>query len=206
MEIKLKFSKLKFSINIKEVVKNLFDFNIGTVLTETVCVSNSNEQKAFLLMLKTIKKTNLELSKKYGQEELNSETDLLSKVSSLEEDIIVFLEKEVTIKREFFEDIIQFNPSYLRQSYLFFKKYLDLLGIKYPDDLNFIYFNNFRTNLENEFQENMEIYKTLIEYFDNPIVNENKKMLRQLDYYKELIKNFVEPPTTLSKKIPMVMV
>ncbi len=193
MEIKLKFSKLKFSINIKEVVKHLFDFNIGTVLTETVSVSNSNEQKAFLLMLKTIKKTNLELSKKYGQEELNSETDLLSKVSSLEEDIIVFLEKEVTIKREFFEDIIQFNPSYLRQSYLFFKKYLDLLGIKYPDDLNFIYFNNFRTNLENEFQENMEIYKTLIEYFDNPIVNENKKMLRQLDYYKELTKNFVEP-------------
>lgn len=193
MEIKLKFSKLKFTMNIKEVVKNIFDFNLGTVLTEVLSVESTNEQKAFLLLLKTIKKTNIELAKKYGQEELNKEVDLVLKASSLESNIVAFLEKEVVIKREFFEDIIQFNPNYLRESYLFFKEFLDFLKITYPSDLNFIYFNNFRMNLEDEFQENREIYKSLIEYFDNPIFNENKKMLKQLDYYKKLIKSFVEP-------------
>jgi len=193
MEIKLKFSKLKLTINLKEVVKNIFDFNIGTVLTEILKIDNTNEQKAFLLLLKTIQKTNVELAKKYGQEELNKEVDLVLKASSLELNIISFLEKEVVIKREFFEDIIQFNPNYLRESYLFFKEYLDILKITYPNDLNFIYFNNFRINLEDEFQENKDIYKSLIEYFDNPIFNENKKMLKQLDYYKKLIKSFVEP-------------
>ncbi|WP_281298472.1 AAA family ATPase [Flavobacterium limnophilum] len=193
MEIKLKFSKLKLTINLKEVVKNIFDFNIGTVLTETLRIENTNEQKAFLLLLKTIQKTNVELAKKYGQQELNKEADLVLKASLLESNIVSFLEREVVIKREFFEDIIQFNPNYLRESYLFFKEYLDLLNIKYPNDLNFIYFNDFRINLEDEFQENREIYKSLIEYFDNPIFNENKKMLKQLDYYKKLIKSFVEP-------------
>jgi hypothetical protein len=180
-------------MNIKEVVKNIFDFNLGTVLTEVLSVESTNEQKAFLLLLKTIKKTNIELAKKYGQEELNKEVDLVLKASSLESNIVAFLEKEVVIKREFFEDIIQFNPNYLRESYLFFKEFLDFLKITYPSDLNFIYFNNFRMNLEDEFQENREIYKSLIEYFDNPIFNENKKMLKQLDYYKKLIKSFVEP-------------
>lgn len=193
MEIKLKFSKLKFTMNIKEVVKNIFDFNLGTVLTEVLSIESTNEQKAFLLLLKTIKKTNVELAKKYGQEQLNNTTDLFLKGSSLESNIVVFLEKEVVIKREFFEDIIQFNPNYLRESYLLFREYLDILKITYPNDLNFIYFNNFRMNLEDEFQENKEIYKSLIEYFDNPIFNENKKMLKQLDYYKGLIKSFVEP-------------
>lgn len=193
MEIKLKFSKLKFTMNIKEVVKNIFDFNLGTVLTEVLSVESTNEQKAFLLLLKTIQKTNVELAKKYGQEKLNKEADLFLKASSLESNIVSFLEKEVVIKREFFEDIIQFSPNYLRESYLFFKEYLDLLEISYPNDLNFIYYNNFRINLEGEFQENKEVYKSLIEYFDNPIFNENKKMLKQLDYYKKLIKGFVEP-------------
>lgn len=193
MEIKLKFSKLKFKVNIKEVVKNLFDFNIGTALTETISIELTNENKAFLLLLKTIKKTNFELLKEYGQKELNRESDLVLIANTFEEEIIKFLEKEVIITKEFFEDIIQFNPNYLRQSYLIFKNYLILLKISYPEDLNFIYFNNFRKNLEEEFQENKDSYKSLIEFFDNPIINENKKILKQLEYYKELIKQFVEP-------------
>lgn len=193
MEIKLKFSRLKFKTNIKEVVKNLFDFNIGTALTETVSIELTNENKAFLLLLKTIKKTNFELVKEYGQAELNKETDLVLIANTFEKEIIKFLEEEVVIAKEFFEDIIQFNPNYLRQSYLIFKNYINLLGISYPEDLNFIYFNNFRKNLEEEFQENKDSYKSLIEFFDNPIINENKKILKQLEYYKELIKQFVEP-------------
>lgn len=193
MEIKLKFSKLKFKTNIKEVVKNLFDFNIGSALTEIISIELTNENKAFLLLLKTIKKTNFELVKEYGQEELNRESDLVLIANTFEEEIIKFLEKEVVITKDFFEDVIQFNPNYLRQSYLIFKNYLNLLNIAYPEDLNFIYFNNFRKNLEEEFQENKGSYKSLIEFFDNPIINENKKILKQLEYYKELIKQFVEP-------------
>jgi GTPase SAR1 family protein len=199
MEIKLKFSRLKFKTNIKEVVKNLFDFNIGTALTETVSIELTNENKAFLLLLKTIKKTNFVLVKEYGQAELNKETDLVLIANTFEEEIIKFLEEEVVITKEFFEDIIQFNPNYLRQSFLFFKNYLNLLGISYPEDLNFIYFNNFRKNLEEEFQENKDSYKSLIESFDNPIINENKKILKQLEYNKELIKQFAEP---LQQDIP----
>lgn len=193
MEIKLKFSKLKFKANIKEVVKNLFDFNVGTVLTETVGVEFTNEHKAFVLLLRTIKKTNVELAKEFGQDKLNKTKNLFLIGNELEEEIIKFLEKEVVISKEFFEDIINFNPSYLRQSFLFFKDYLSLLQIQYPEDLNFIYFNNFRKNLEEEFQENKESYKSLFDFFDNPIVNENKKMLRQMEYYKDLMKQFVEP-------------
>jgi hypothetical protein len=193
MEIKLKFSKLKFKTNIKEVVRNLFDFNIGTALTETVSIELTNENKAFLLLLKTIKKTNFELVKEYGQAELNKQADLFSIANTFEEEIIKFLEEEVVITKEFFEDIIQFNPNYLRQSYLIFKNYLILLKISFPEDLNFIYFNNFRKNLEEEFQENKDSYTSLIDFFDNPIINENKKILKQLEYYKELIKQFVEP-------------
>lgn len=193
MEIKLKFSTLKVKTSIKEVVKNLFDFNIGSALTEIVSIEQTNENKAYILLLKTIKKTNFELVKKYGQEELNKSSDLVLIANTLEVEITKFLENEVVITKEFFEDIIQFNPNYLRQSYLIFKNYLNLLNISYPEDLNFIYFNKFRKNLEEEFQENRDCYKSLIEFFDNPIINENKKMLKQLEYYKELIKQFVEP-------------
>lgn len=196
MEIKLKFSKLKFKANIKEVVKNLFDFNVGTVLTETLGVELTNEHKAFILLLRTIKKTNLELAKEYGQDELDKSKDLSIMGNELEDEIIKFLEKEVVINKEFFEDIINFNPTYLRQSFLFLRDFLNLLQIQYPDDLNFVYFNNFRKNLEEEFQEHKESYKSLIDFFDNPIVNENKKMLRQFDYYSDLIKQFIEPLQT----------
>ena len=193
MQIKLKFSSLKFSVDIKEVIKNLFDFSIGTAITETFSIDSNNEHKAFLLLLKTIKKTNVELAKEYGQEQLNKNKGLTILTSSLESDIAEFLEKEVIITKEFFEDIIQFNPNYLRQSFVFFKQYLDLLEIEYPDDINFIYFNNFRKNLEEEFQENKDLYRSLVDFFNNPIFNENKKILKQLEYYKNLIKDFVEP-------------
>ncbi|MDQ5930439.1 MAG: hypothetical protein QG594_2227, partial [Bacteroidota bacterium] len=162
-------------------------------MTEIISVESSNERKAFLLLFNTINKTNVELAKRYGQEQLNTTTDLFVKSHSLQSNIDSFLEKEVVIKREFFEDIIQFNPNYLRQSYSIFNEYLDLLKISYPNDLNFIYFNDFRKNLENEFQENKAVYKSLIDYFDNPIFNENKIMFKQLDYNKKITNFFVEP-------------
>lgn len=193
MQIKLKFSSLKFSVDIKEVIKNLFDFSIGTAITETFSIDSDNEHKAFLMLLKTIKKTNVELAKEYGQQELNKNKGLTIITSSLEAEIAMFLEKEVVITKEFFENIIQFNPIYLRQSFSFFKQHLDSLKIKYPNDINFIYYNNFRKNLEDEFQENKDLYKSLVEYFENPIFNENKKMYKQLGYYNELVKSFVEP-------------
>jgi hypothetical protein len=193
MELKLKSSRLSVKVNLKEIVKNLFDFNIGSALTETITIDNSNESKAFLLLINTIKKTNFELSKKLGQIELNQNKDLVFKSDHFESQVINFLEKEIIITEEFFEDIIQFNPSYLVNSFMFFKQYLNLLNISIPEDLNFTYYNNFRINLESEFQENKVKYKSLIDYFDNPIINGNKKIFKQLEYYRELIKAFIEP-------------
>ena len=134
MEIKLKISNLYPSVNIESLVKNIFDFNIGSALTELIKIESSDERKACLLLFKTIKKTNFELAKQYGQDKLDKEISLFQKSRSLDSEIIIFLEKEVVITKDFFENTTQFNPNYLRASFKLFKNYYCFIE-KYQSDL-----------------------------------------------------------------------
>lgn len=63
MEIKLKCSDYSKQFNIKEGIKNVFDFSIGSALTELVKVEKTIEMKAFLLLFNAFIKTNVELKK-----------------------------------------------------------------------------------------------------------------------------------------------
>ncbi|MBA9072274.1 GTPase SAR1 family protein [Flavobacterium gossypii] len=199
MQINLKSSQYTSKVEFKEIVRNLFDFNLGSVLTDIITIDNTKEMKAFLLIFKTIKKTNFDLSKELGQLELNKSSDLLSITQGIETELIELLEKEIKITKEFFEDVINYNPEYLTKTFLVFKKYLNVLGIKIEDDLNYKYYKSFRNNLEIEYQENKEIYKELVDFFDNPIFKQNIQLDKQLDYYKNLIKLFTNP---LQPKLP----
>lgn len=193
MEIKLKCSDYTKKLNIKEAVKNIFDFNIGTVLTEVVEIAKSKEMKAFLLLFNTFKTTNLELKKTLGQEILDKTENLSIITNQFEIDIKNYFEQEITITKDFFEDAIKYNPEYLKQSFKLFKQNLDLLKINLPENFEYEYYTNYRNNLQNEFQTNKDSYKELVEFFENPIYDQNMNFDKSLNYYKK-IKNYYTTP------------
>ncbi|PKB17338.1 AAA family ATPase [Flavobacterium sp. 5] len=193
MEIKLNCSDYTAKLNIKEAIKNIFDFNFGTSLTELIQIDNSKEMKAFLLLFNTFKATNLELKKKLGQEILDKTENLSIITNQFEINIKNYFEQEITITKDFFEDIIKHNPEYLKQSFKLFKQNLNLLQIYLPENFEYEYYTAYRNNLQNEFQENKDSYMELVEFFENPIHDQNINFDKILNYYKK-IKDFYTNP------------
>lgn len=186
MEIKLNSSKLKWSIKPKELVKNFFDFNWGTTLTEIVKIEKDVEGLAFLLLFQTARKTACELLKNYGQEELTNNYNLVSDNLVFENEMKNFFEKEVVLNKSFFINILDFSPKYMTDSLLIFKEYAEILKINLPKEINNIYYLSYAENLENEFQDGREKYKKLVDYFDNPISSARNKYGYLFDYYTSI--------------------
>lgn len=193
MEIKLKCSDYTKKLNFKEAVKNVFDFNIGTAVTEVVGITESKETKAFLLLFNTFKITNTQLKKELGQEILNKTTGLSVVSAEFEIAIKNYFEQEITITKDFFEDVIKHSPEYLIQSFKIFKDNLIELNIQVPENHEYTYYTIYRDNLQKEFQEKSEYYKELVTFFNNPIYDQNKPFNKQLAHYK-IIKNFFTSP------------
>lgn len=189
MEIHLKPSTYTFKINKKEIIKNLLDFNLGSVLTEIVEIDDTKERKAFLLMFTAVQKTNASFARNYGQEVLNNTYNLINIVSRLESEIKLFLEQEVKITYEFFKDVLKDNNNYIIEAYNVFYKFCKEIGIYLPLDTRLKYYHEFRLHLEAEFQENKEKYKELVDFFDNPIFEQNVNFVIMMKYYTS-IKNF----------------
>jgi len=189
MEIHLKPSTYTFKINKKEIIKNLLDFNLGSVLTEIVEIDDTKERKAFLLMFTAVQKTNASFARNYGQEVLNNTYNLINVVSRLESEIKLFLEQEVKITYEFFKDVLKDNNNYIIEAYNLFNKFCKEIGIYLPSDTRLKYYYEFRLHLEVEFQENKEKYKELVDFFDNPIFEQNVNFVVMMKYYTS-IKNF----------------
>jgi hypothetical protein len=189
MEIKLKCSDYTKKINFKEAVKNVFDFNIGTALTEVVGIAQSKEMKAFLLLFNTFKTTNTQLKQELGQEILDSTTGLSAISSEFEIAIKNYFEQEITITKDFFQDVIKYNSDYIKKSFLLFKQNLEILKIEIPKNFEFDYYSAYRHNLQLEFQDNKDSYTELVDFFNNPIYDQNRVLNRQLKHYKD-IKNF----------------
>lgn len=193
MEIKLKCSDYTKNVNFKEAVKNIFDFNIGTALTEVVGISQSKEMKAFELLFNTFKTTNTQLKKELGQAILNKTTGLSVISAEFEIAIKNYFEQEITITKDFFENVLKYNPAYLKESYKLFKLNLKELQIPLPDNFEYNYYTTYRKNLQKEFEENSETYKELIDFFNNPIYEQNKVYDKQINHY-QTIKNFFVSP------------
>ncbi|PBJ13974.1 NACHT domain-containing NTPase [Flavobacterium sp. ACN6] len=193
MEIKLKCSDYTKNLNFKEAVKNVFDFNIGTALTEVVGISQSKEMKAFELLFNTFKTTNTQLKKELGQDILNKTIGLSVISAEFEIAIKNYFEQEIAITKDFFEDILKYNPSYLKESYKIFKLNLRELQIPLPVNFEYEYYSKYRDNLETEFQEKSDYYNELIVFFNNPIFNQNKTFDRQLVHYRSIKSFFINP-------------
>lgn len=189
MEIKLNASKLKWLFKPKELVKNFFDFNWGTVLTEIVKIEKDIEGLAFLLLFQTARKTVFELLINYGQEELSNNYNLVSDNLFFENKMKSFFEKEIVLNKDFFVNILEFSPKYMTDSLLIFKEYAEILKIDLPKGINNVYYLSYSANLESEFQVEKERYKKLSEYFDNPMSITKRKYGYLLEFYAE-IKNF----------------
>lgn len=193
MEIKLKCSDYTKKINFKEAVKNVFDFNIGTAATEIVGISHSKEMKAFQLLFNTFKSTNTQLKKELGQEILNTTTGLSVISAEFEIAFKKYLEQEITLTKDFFEDILKHNPDYLKESYKIFKLNLEELQIHLPENFEYNYYITYRDNLYNEFQENSDYYQELVTFFNNPVFEQNKPFNTQLSHYQNIKKFFTTP-------------
>ncbi|MCF2218976.1 hypothetical protein H9Q08_06640 [Chryseobacterium sp. PS-8] len=184
MEIKLNASKLKWQVSTKEIIKNIFDFNWGSVITDIVDIEKDEESIAFLLLFNTTRKTIYELLTKYLKQELSKIENLGVKNRLLEQEIKEFFESEITITKDFFYNVIQYNPKYLTKSFRIFKKYADELDLKLSSDIHYDYYELFRVILNNEFQGDKDKYSKLIQYFDNPIYEETLKQTFLFDHYK----------------------
>ena len=193
MEIKLKNSQLKFKLDTKSLFKNLVDFSLGSLLTDTINISMSIESKAYYLLYNTNIKTNIALSKKLGQTSLNSTHDLNTIFQNVEREWRLFFEQEIIIRKDFFDNVLQHNQEYLRKSFQLFKSYLEALNIQFPEDFSYEYYNTFRSNLLEEYHENKEKYKELISFFDNHFSIDNEKMNIQLQHYQENANLFTNP-------------
>lgn len=193
MEIKLNCSKFLIKINKKEVIKNLFDFNLGSVLTEVVGLESNIESKAFLLIFNTSRETNMQLAKAYGREQLNNQYNLVSVTKNLESEYKEFLELNVALSEDFFFNVIRFDNQYLIKSFNLFSKFCDAIGIVLPEDIRLNYYVDFRENLKIEFHNNKERYKELVDFFDNPINSQNDKFTLILNKYYEFKKFYTNP-------------
>jgi len=196
MEIKLKCSDYTIQVNFKEAVKNVFDFNIGTAITDVVGVVDSKEMKAFSLLFNTFKTTNTQLKKELGQEILDKITRLSVISAEFEIAIKNYFEQEITITKDFFEDILKYNPNYLKESYKIFKLNLDELQIPLPKNFEYEYYSRYRDNLQKEFQEKSDYYDELVLFFNNPIFRQNKPFDKQLNHYKNIKSFFTNPLQT----------
>ncbi|UFH33262.1 NACHT domain-containing protein [Chryseobacterium sp. C-71] len=193
MKITLNSSKYLKKINKIEAIKNLFDFNLGSALTEILDVDYSIEMKAFLLLFNTSRNTNLQISKSYGKDQLNKEYDLVAIANEFQKEYKNFLEQEITITKDFFENILKHDNGYLIASYNLFKRFCDQLEIKLPKDIRYIYYVNFRENLAEEFQNYQERYEELIEFFNNPISLQNDKFSHLLNNYNDFKNHYTKP-------------
>ncbi|KGO86348.1 hypothetical protein Q765_10700 [Flavobacterium rivuli WB 3.3-2 = DSM 21788] len=192
MEIKLKSSDYNYKLNFKEVVKNFFDFNVGSAITDMISIDSSIEMKAFTLLYNTAKTTITELVKELDQDKVNLNSDI-SINREIENELKSFLELEITITPDFFEDIINHNPDYLKKSYLLFKKYLRLLKIEIPESFEYSYYKTFRSKLSEEYHNNRSKYDELQMHFNNPVREQNIKMDALFKYYSDIKTNFILP-------------
>ena len=186
MEIKLNASKLKWQVSTKEIIKNIFDFNWGSAITDIVDIEKDEEAIAFLLLFNTTRKTIYELLTKFAKQELSKVENLGLKNHLLEQEIKEFFESEITITKDFFYNVIQYNPKYLTKSYRIFKQYADELDLELSSDIHYDYYEFFRITLNIEFQENKDKYSKLIQYFENPIYEETLKQTFLFDHYKQI--------------------
>lgn len=193
MEIKLNASKLKWKIKPKELVKNFFNFKWGNVLTDLVEVEKDIEGLAFLLLFQTARKTAVELLKRYGQKQLDGNYHLVSENVAFESKLKSFFEKEITIDKNFFTNVLQYSPKYLTDSFLLFKEYASILKIELPEVINNIYYMEYSKNLEKEYQDEKILYKKLVEYFDNPISISSNKYEYIFEYYHSIKSQFTNP-------------
>ncbi len=193
MEIKLNCRDFTTKINAKEVLKNLFDFSLGSALTEIVDIEPSIERTAFILLFNTSRETNVQLSKAYGQEQINNSVDLVSIAREVESQFKIYLEQSFAIKKDFFQNILQHDNTYLITSFDLFKEYCAELSIKLPSDIRTIYYINFRENLGIEYQRNKNLYQELANYFNNPIHLQNDKFAKLLDKYATYKNYFTTP-------------
>ncbi len=181
MEIKITPSKYVASVNFKEIFKNFFDFNWGSVLTETINIKESVETKAFWLIFKSIRETNFNLSKKYGQQKIDS-VDLQHVSTNTRLELQNYLSQEVVITQEFFTDAINHDNTYLIKAFELFLKYCNLLEIILPSDIRLEYFQNFRINLSDEFSQKRSYYQDLLDHFNNPVFDQNNNFNEMLKY------------------------
>jgi len=186
MELTLKAGHYSTKINYKEVIKNFFDLNIGSVLVDILQVDSSLETKAFTLLFNTARNTCIQLAQKLDQDKVNSANDLIIIATNFETDLRRFLEQEVVITQNFFKNVIKYNPEYLRSSYKFFENFLIQLNINIPLNYEFIYYKTFRQNLSSEYQLQKSKYSELLEYFNNPISEANKEIDDQIEYYVKI--------------------
>lgn len=191
MEIKLKSSDFINKINKSELIKNFFDINLGSVFTDILDVKHSKEMKAFMLLFKTAKKTNVNIARKINQEIIDKSS--ITDFSSFENKIRNFLEQEITITEEFFTNTLYYNPEYIHSSYSLFEEFLISLKIQIPKDLNYLYYQTYRLNLQSEFQKQKDYYIELLNYFDNPISVQNELFDKQIEYYKYIASYYTIP-------------
>lgn len=192
MEIKLKCSDLKLKADYKSLVKNLFDFSLGSVLTDTFKVESTLETKAFELLFNSMKATNLELLQKYGEEVITKHQSLIFPTESLEDEITAFFEQEVVLTDGFFKNVIQHNPAYLSKSYSLFEAFLVKLGVDTPQHFDYEYYMIFRDNLSHEYSYN-DGYAELLKKFNNPISEQNSRYDKLLRHYALIREYFVNP-------------
>ncbi|KAF2518882.1 ATP-binding protein [Flavobacterium salilacus subsp. salilacus] len=193
MEIRLNSSKLKFKLNEKTLLKNLFDLNIGTLIADTIDISSSKEAKAYYLLYNANHKTNVQLTKELGQDKIDQNKNLMEIFHEIESEWKTFFEQEIILKKDFFDNILQYNTSYLTNSFRLFQRYAELIGITVPEDFSYKYYLTYRDNLVNEYQENKEKYKEIVDFFDNPIYEENKKLITLLESYKNTKNYYITP-------------
>lgn len=193
MEIKLDCSKYLIKINKTEALKNLLDFKLGSAITEIVDAEYSIEMKAFLLLFNTSRETNQQLAKAYGQEIINKKYSLVSFTANSNAEYKDFLQQKFVIKKEFFQNILHHDNTYLISSFHLFQKFCAELSIQLPDNIRTSYYINFRENLSLEYQNNKGRYGDLVAFFSNPISLQNDKFAKLLDKYDSYKKNFISP-------------
>lgn len=193
MYIKLNSSKLTFNTDYQKLLQNLFDFNLGSFITEVINVSSSLESKAFYFLYNVNQKSNVELLKQLGQTNINKTQNLIITSNELKQDWREYFETEVIITKDFFENIIEHDPQYLRRSYKLFECYLRTLDIEVPKNLYFEYYQLFNENMIEEFQFNKSKYEGLVEFFDNPIDDQKENFLNQIQHYRYIKSYFTNP-------------
>ena len=193
MEIKLNSSKLQFKVDGKKVLQNFLDFNLGSAVTEILNVDSSIEAKAFSLLFNVARQTNVELSKRLGQDKIDKAINLKIIFDDFEVEWIEYFEQEITITKDFFENILEYNPAYLTKSYKLFERYLEILEIGLPNEFYYTYYVSFRENLFDEYNANKDKYEQLTLFFNNPISVENDKLRHQIDRYVEISKYYIMP-------------